>query len=30
LSDRLRAAGKAYASRHGLKVVWDVRTSPSQ
>lgn len=30
LSDQLTAAGKAYASRHDIKVVWDVRTSPSQ
>jgi hypothetical protein len=30
LSDRLTAAGKAYATRHDIKVVWDVRTSPSQ
>lgn len=30
LSDRLTAAGKAYASRHDIKVMWDIRTSPSQ
>ena len=30
LSDRLTTAGKAYASRNDIKVVWDVRTSPSQ
>ena len=30
LSDRLTTAGKAYASRHDIKVMWDVRTSPSQ
>ena len=30
LSDRLTAAGKAYAARHEIQVVWDVRTSPSQ
>jgi hypothetical protein len=30
LSDRLTTAGKAYASRHGIKVVWDVQTSPSR
>lgn len=29
LSDRLTTAGKAYASRHDIKVMWDVRTSPS-
>lgn len=29
LSDRLTTAGKAYATRHGIKVMWDVRTSPS-
>ncbi len=29
LSDRLTTAGKAYASRHDIKVVWDVRTSLS-
>jgi len=29
LSDRLTTAGKAYAARHDIKVVWDVRTSPS-
>jgi len=28
--DRLTTAGKAYAARHDIKVVWDVRTSPSQ
>lgn len=28
LSDALTTAGKAYASRHGIKVMWDVRTSP--
>ena len=30
LSERLTTAGKAYASRHDIKVVWDVRASPSQ
>jgi hypothetical protein len=30
LSDRLTAAGKAYASRHDIKVMWDIHTSPSQ
>lgn len=30
LSDRLTTAGKAYASRHDIKVQWDIRTSPSQ
>ena len=29
LFDRLTTAGKAYASRHDIKVVWDVRTSLS-
>ena len=29
LFDRLTIAGKAYASRHDIKVVWDIRTSPS-
>lgn len=27
--DALRAAGKPYADRHGIKVKWDIRTSPS-
>jgi len=30
LSERLTVAGKAYASRHDIKVVWDVRTSPGR
>ncbi len=30
LSDRLTAAGKAYATRHDIKVMWDIRTSPSK
>lgn len=30
LSDRLTTAGKAYATRHDIKVMWDVRTSPSR
>jgi hypothetical protein len=30
LSERLTTAGKAYASKHDIKVVWDVRTSPSR
>lgn len=30
LSDRLTTAGKAYAARHDLKVMWDIRTSPSK
>lgn len=29
LSDRLEAAGKAYAARHNIPVVWDIRTSPT-
>jgi len=29
LSDRLTAAGKAYATRHEIQVVWDVHTAPS-
>jgi hypothetical protein len=29
LSDRLTAAGKAYAARHQIQVVWDVRTAPT-
>lgn len=29
LSEKLTAAGKAYASRHDIKVMWDIRTSPS-
>ena len=29
LSDRLTAVGKPYASRHDIKVVWDIQTSPS-
>ena len=29
LSDRLITAGKAYATKHDIKVRWDVRTSPS-
>jgi hypothetical protein len=27
--DALHSAGKPYADRHGIKVKWDVRTSPS-
>lgn len=30
LSEKLTTAGKAYASRHNIKVMWDIRTSPSQ
>jgi hypothetical protein len=30
LFDRLTTEGKAYASRHDIKVAWDVRTSPSR
>ena len=30
LSDRLTAAGKPYAARHDIKVVWDIQTSPSR
>jgi hypothetical protein len=30
LSDRLVAAGKPYAARHGIKVKWDVSTEPSR
>ncbi len=30
LSDQLRTAGKAYAAKHDIKVVWDVRTSPTR
>jgi len=30
LSDRLTAAGKVYAARHQIQVVWDVQTAPSQ
>ncbi len=30
LFERLTAAGKAYASKHDIKVKWDVRTSPSR
>ena len=29
LTEKLTTAGKAYASRHNLKVIWDIRTSPS-
>lgn len=29
LSDRLTAAGKPFAARHGIKVKWDVSTAPS-
>jgi hypothetical protein len=29
LSDRLTAAGKAYAARHQIQVMWDVHTSPT-
>ncbi len=29
LSDRLTAAGKPYAARHGIKVKWGVSTEPS-
>ena len=29
LFDRLTAAGKPYAARHGIKVNWDVSTEPS-
>ena len=29
LTDKLTTAGKAYAARHGIKVMWDVRTAPS-
>ena len=29
LSDRLTAAGKPYAARHGIKVKWDVATEPN-
>ena len=29
LQGRLTVAGKSYASRHDIKVMWDVRTSPS-
>ncbi len=30
LFDKLTTAGKAYASQHDIRVVWDVRTSPSK
>ena len=30
LFDRVTTAGKSYASRHDIKVVWDIRTSPSR
>ena len=30
LFDKLTTAGKAYASKHDIKVTWDVRTSPSK
>lgn len=29
LSAKLTTAGKAYATRHSIKVIWDARTSPS-
>jgi hypothetical protein len=29
-TDRLTAAGKAYAARHQIPVQWDVRTAPSE
>jgi hypothetical protein len=28
--DRLTTAGKAFAARHGINVLWDVQTSPSR
>lgn len=30
LSANLTAAGKPFAARHGIKVMWDIRTSPSR
>ena len=30
LSERLTAAGKPYAARHDIKVVWDIQSSPSR
>ncbi len=30
LFDRLTAAGKPYAARHEIKVVWNIQTSPSR
>lgn len=29
LTDKLMIAGKAYAARHNIKVMWDIHTSPS-
>ena len=29
LADKLTSAGKAYATRHDIKVVWDIQTAPS-